>query len=110
MAGALAQNPELLLLDEPTSSLDIKYQLEILNILRRLNQQNGKTIVIAIHDLHLASKYCDRLILLNEGRIIQDGSPENVLRKDILEKVYGVHIKIIHDQEDGSIMVSPASA
>jgi iron complex transport system ATP-binding protein len=109
MAGALAQNPELLLLDEPTSSLDIKYQLEILNILRRLNQQNGKTIVVAIHDLYLASKYCDRLILLNEGRIIHDGPPVKVLRKDILEKVYGVQIKIFHDQEDGGIMVSPAN-
>ena len=110
MAGALAQNPELLLLDEPTSSLDIKYQLEILNILRRLNKQNGKTIVIAIHDLYLASKYCDRLILLNEGRIIQDGPPVKVLRQDILEKVYGVQIKIFHDQEDGGIVVSPGNS
>lgn len=110
VAGALAQNSELLLLDEPTSSLDIKYQLEILNILRRLNKQNGKTIIIAIHDLHLASKYCDRLILLNEGRIIQDGPPVNVLRKDILENVYGVQIKIFQDQEDGSIIVSPGNA
>ncbi len=110
MAGALAQNSELLLLDEPTASLDIKYQLEILNILRRLNQQNGKTIVIAIHDLYQASKYCDRLILINEGQIIQNGPPVDVLRKDILEEVYGVTIKIIYDQEDGGIMVSPSNS
>lgn len=107
MAGALAQEPELMLLDEPTSSLDLKYQMEILNILNRLNRESGLTLVIAIHDLHLASKFCNRLVLLEEGRVVRDGPPQDVLQKEILESVYGVQVKLFHDEEDGSILISP---
>jgi iron complex transport system ATP-binding protein len=107
LASALAQEPDLMLLDEPTSALDLKYQLEILNILKRLNSSRKTTIVLAMHDLHLASKFCDRLLLLNDGKLVRDGSPAEVLQKEILEEVYGVHIRLFHDESDGSILISP---
>lgn len=107
MASAMAQEPEVMLLDEPTTALDIKYQLEIINILERLNRNNGMTLILAMHDLHLASRFCRRLILIDQGKIVKDGTPEEVLQKEILETVYGVQLKVFHDPDDGSIMISP---
>ena len=107
MACAIAQEPEVMLLDEPTTALDIKYQLEIINILGRLNRNEGMTLILAMHDLHLASKYCRRLILIDKGTIVKDGTPEEVLQKEILESVYGVQLKVFHDPDNGSILISP---
>ncbi|MFQ5671552.1 MAG: heme ABC transporter ATP-binding protein [Nitrospinales bacterium] len=107
IAAALAQESEMMLLDEPTSSLDIKYQIEILNILQRLNSDEGLTLALALHDLHLASKYCSRLVLLDQGEIVKDGPPHLVLQKEILEKIYGIEIRIVNDPDDGSLMVFP---
>jgi len=106
IAGAIAQEPELMILDEPTSALDIKYQIQILSILKRLNESKKTTVILAMHDLHLASKFCTRLILLEEGKIFKDGKTEEVLQKEHIEKVYGVKVHLIHDQ-DGNIMISP---
>ena len=106
IAGAIAQEPELMILDEPTSALDIKYQIQILNILRELNQKKNMTVILAMHDLHLASKFCNRLILLEEGKVFQDGKPEEVLQKEHLEKVYGIKVHLIRDH-DGDIIISP---
>lgn len=110
IASAIAQEPEIMLLDEPTSALDIKYQLGILNILKKLNQDNGMTLITAMHDLHLASKFCARLILLKEGKIVIEGPPNEVLRKEILEEVYGVKVKLFHDPDDGSVLISPETS
>ena len=107
LASAIAQEPETMILDEPTSALDIKYQIEILNILKQLKKERKLTLILAMHDLHLASKFCQRLILLNEGKIICDGRPEEVLTKNILEKVYGIRVKIFTDEDDGSFIVFP---
>ena len=107
MASAITQEPEVMLLDEPTTALDIKYQLEIINILQRLNRDDGMTLVLAMHDLHMASKYCRRLILIDQGKIVKDGTPEEVLQKETLESVYGVQLKILRDPEDGSFLISP---
>jgi len=107
IASAISQQPEVMLLDEPTSALDIKYQVEILSILKKLNEQNHKTLVLALHDLHLASKYCQRLILLKQGRVYCEGPPAEVLKKEILEEVYEVRVKIFHDDKDGSLIVVP---
>jgi iron complex transport system ATP-binding protein len=106
IASALAQNPEMMLLDEPTAALDLKYQVQILKILKDLNTNHNMTLILAMHDLNLASKFCNRLILLDEGQIVRDGSPEQVLKKDILEQIYGVEIDL--DSKDGSIRVHPA--
>jgi iron complex transport system ATP-binding protein len=107
IASALAQEPEMMLLDEPTSALDLKHQMQILNILKQLNDTQGVTMVMALHDLHLASKFCKRIILLQKGQIVREGAPDEVLQKDILEQVYDVKVKIFRDQDDGSIMISP---
>ncbi len=107
IASALAQKPETLILDEPISFLDIKYQIEILEILRVLNQKHSVTVIIALHDLNLASKYCSRLLLLKEGQIVREGSPNSILEKSIIESVYETQIKTLTDEEDGSLIVLP---
>jgi iron complex transport system ATP-binding protein len=107
IASALAQNPEIMLLDEPTAALDLKYQVEILSILKRLNTDGKMTLVMAMHDLNLASKFCNRLILLNEGKIESDGTPEQVLNKEVLERVYDIEIDLVSSAKDRSIMVHP---
>lgn len=88
IARALVQQPELLLLDEPTSHLDITHQVQILNVLQQLNQEMGLSVLMVIHDLNLASEYCDRLILVNQGRIHIQGTPEEVLTFQHIEDVY----------------------
>lgn len=88
IARALTQQPELLLLDEPTSHLDITHQVHILNVLQQLNQEMGLSVLMVIHDLNLASEYCDRLILVNQGKIHTQGTPEEVLTFQHIEDVY----------------------
>lgn len=88
VSRALAQQPRLLLLDEPTAHLDIAHQVRILDLIRRLNKELGLTVIIVLHDLNLASEYCRRLVLINEGRIHKVGLPEEVIRYQIIEEVY----------------------
>lgn len=88
IAKALAQEPILLFLDEPTSHLDIGYQIQILDLLKGLNRKNNLTTVIVLHDLNLASEYCNKIILLSEGRIFKEGSPEEVLTYQNIEAAY----------------------
>jgi len=88
IAKALAQEPALLFLDEPTSHLDIGHQIQILDLLKKMNRQNNLTIAMVLHDLNLASEYCNRIILLNEGRIFKEGSPKEVLTYQNIETVY----------------------
>ena len=80
IAMCLAQEPQVLLLDEPTSHLDIGHQLSILNLIRSLNRQTRMTVVAVFHDLNLAAEYCDRLVLLDQGRVIAAGTPGMCLR------------------------------
>jgi iron complex transport system ATP-binding protein len=93
LAMALAQQPHLLLLDEPTSHLDIKYQIETLELVRRLNRETGVTVIAAMHDLNLAARYFPRLLLFQRG-IVADGSPAEVLEPRLLQRVYGVTVQV----------------
>ena len=102
IARALAQQAPILLLDEPTAFLDIKHQLEIYAMLRRLNQDRGVTIVVVSHDLNLASQYCQRLLLLHEGRGFCTGSPAEVLTAENLGIVYGCEVLIDQHPEAGT--------
>lgn len=88
IARALAQEPKLLLLDEPTAYLDISHQVKILDLIKRLNEEIGLTVIIVMHDLNLASEYCERLVLIHEGRIYKVGSPQEVLEYQVIEDVY----------------------
>jgi len=88
IARALTQEPELLLLDEPTAHLDIAQQVRILDLLHGLNKEMGLTVLMVIHDLNLASEYCEKLILIHEGRIFTQGTPEQVLNFKTIEHVY----------------------
>lgn len=88
IARALAQEPQLLLLDEPTAHLDIAHQIGIMELIKRLNKEFGLTVIMVLHDLNLASEYCDRLILLSEGRVYKTGAPHSVLTYQVIEDVY----------------------
>jgi len=88
IAKALAQEPELLFLDEPTSHLDVGHQIRVLDLLKKLNKEKSITIVIVLHDLNLASEYCQRIVLLDKGSIFAQGSPEEVLTYENIEAVY----------------------
>ncbi|MBO8128156.1 MAG: heme ABC transporter ATP-binding protein [Peptococcaceae bacterium] len=94
IAKALAQEPEVILLDEPTSHLDINQQLEILNLLQRLNRETKLTIISVFHDLNLAAQYCDTLILMQEGRIFALGTPEEVLTVQNIKAVYSTNVLV----------------
>ncbi len=88
IARGLAQEPKVLLLDEPTSHLDITHQVGILDLVRRLNRQEGLTVVIILHDLNLASEYCDTIVLFGDGRVQKCGPPAEVLDYRAIEEVY----------------------
>ena len=91
---ALAQEPMLLLLDEPTAHLDISHQVEILELLRKLNREKKVTVVAAIHDINLAALYFERLVLLNRGSIFADGSPDAVITKEIIHQVFSTTVEV----------------
>ncbi len=93
VAMALAQRPALLLLDEPTSHLDIKYQIELLELVQRLNRETGVTVIAAMHDLNLAARYFPRLVLFQRG-IVADATPAEVLEPHLLQRVYGVNVQV----------------
>jgi iron complex transport system ATP-binding protein len=92
IARALAQEPEVILLDEPTSNLDIHHQMDFLDLILTLNRERGLTIVMASHDMNIASEFCDRLILLQGGRIYKMGTPDEVITKENIEEVYGCEV------------------
>lgn len=95
LAMALAQQPKLLLLDEPTANLDINHRAEILELVRSLNLEQEVTVVAAMHDLNLAALYFDRLILLKEGAVFADGTPTEVLTEGIIQEVFSASVRII---------------
>ena len=102
IARALAQQPQFLLLDEPTSSLDIRHQLEILCILKSLAKTNHCSVIVAMHDLNLASRFSDRMLMLKKGSIFTVGTPDAVLTKENIESVYGIKTQVTN-----SILGSP---
>ncbi|MDA0990328.1 MAG: ABC transporter ATP-binding protein [Verrucomicrobia bacterium] len=107
IARALCQEPQLLLLDEPTSYLDLANQVAILALIRRLNQAMKMTVVMVLHDLNSASDVCDRLILMKAGRLVRAGSPAEVLDRDLLESTYLTGLVIDRNPVTGQPYVFP---
>ncbi|HZI93330.1 MAG TPA: ABC transporter ATP-binding protein [Patescibacteria group bacterium] len=108
IARALAQQPRLLLLDEPTAFLDIRHRLEIYGLLSRLNVEEGLTIVITSHDINLAARFCRRIVLIKAGRVRADGAPAEVFRAGILSDVYETPLQILADASTGTPFAVPA--
>ncbi|GAA1899543.1 ABC transporter ATP-binding protein [Asanoa iriomotensis] len=108
VAMALAQDTDLLLLDEPTTFLDINHQVELLRLLRTLNEEAGKTIVVVLHDLNLACRFCDHLIAMSGGQIVAEGPPSEVVTAALVEKVFGLSCLIVPDPVAGTPMIVPA--
>ena len=101
IAMALAQGTDLLLLDEPTTFLDVSHQLEVLDLLTDLNRTRGTTIVLVLHDLNLAARYADNLVVLADGKLHASGPPTEVLTEEIVRRVFGLECRIITDPLSG---------
>ena len=107
IAMALAQQTDVLLLDEPTTFLDVAHQIEVLDLLTDLNRERGTTIVMVLHDLNLAARYADRLVALTEGRLYAQGSPADVVTEEMVRDVFGMTARVVHDPVSGSPLVLP---
>ncbi len=110
LARALAQEPRVLLLDEPTAFLDIKHQVEVYDLVKTLSRQNGLTVVAILHDLNLAALYCDRLALLKSGRLFCLGTPEQVLTYTNIKAVYETEVYIGLNDITGKVHILPLDA
>ncbi|MDO5095611.1 MAG: ABC transporter ATP-binding protein [Peptostreptococcaceae bacterium] len=101
LARALVQNTQCLILDEPTNHLDIKHQLHFMQVAKDLDA----TVISAIHDLNIATMYCDYIFALKDGEILDYGVPEKVINEDIIQKLYGVRAKVVMDEEIGKLHI-----
>jgi ABC-type cobalamin/Fe3+-siderophores transport system ATPase subunit len=105
IARAMVQDPELLLLDEPTSALDLRHQLEVMELVRKITRENQTCVLMAIHDLNLASRFCDRLMIMKEGWIFALGDPADLLNQELIQEVYEVEARIT--TESGYLQIVP---
>ncbi|MFP8963780.1 ABC transporter ATP-binding protein [Streptomyces nanhaiensis] len=109
IAMALAQQTPLLLLDEPTTYLDLAHQIDILDLCARLHQEQGRTLVAVLHDLNHAARYATHLIAMREGRVVASGPPEQIVTAELVEEVFGLPCRVIDDPETGTPLVVPAA-
>lgn len=107
VAMALAQQTDVLLLDEPTTYLDVNHQVELLRLLRTLNAETGKTIVVVLHELNLATRFSDHMIAMADGRIVAEGEPGEVVTAELVRKVFGLECVVVPDPVAGSPLVVP---
>ncbi|MFF4299032.1 ABC transporter ATP-binding protein [Streptomyces vinaceus] len=109
IAMALAQDTELLLLDEPTTFLDIAHQVEVLDLIRQLNHERGRTVVAVLHDLNQAARYADHLVAMKAGRVVAQGPPSAVVTAELVREVFGLDAVVIPDPVTGSPLIVPSS-
>jgi iron complex transport system ATP-binding protein len=104
---ALAQGTDVVLLDEPTTYLDLAHQVDVLDLVERLNREMGRTVVMVLHDLNLAARYAGRLVAMRAGRIVASGTPDEVLTEDLLCDVFGLDARVVPDPVTGTPLVVP---
>lgn len=109
VARAIAQKPDILLLDEPISHLDIQHQIELLDTVAYINKKSGTTVIVVLHDLNLAAQYSDEIFLLSDGKVLSYGSPMEVINEDIIKEVYKTKVCIIPHPVSGKPHVIPIS-
>ncbi|TVL90689.1 ABC transporter [Streptomyces sp. SAJ15] len=109
IAMAIAQQTPLLLLDEPTTYLDIQHQIDVLGLCAQLHEEQGRTLVAVLHDLNHAARYATHLIAMRGGRVIAEGDPAEVVTAELVEEVFGLRCQIIDDPETGTPLVIPAA-
>jgi iron complex transport system ATP-binding protein len=107
IAQVLAQDASILLLDEPTSNLDINYQIEIMQLIRQVKRQRGLTVVSVFHDMNLAAQFADRIVFMKEGRVVSDGPPDTVLTPETIHWVYDARVLVERDPCSGKPLVVP---
>jgi iron complex transport system ATP-binding protein len=110
IAMVLAQETPLILLDEPTTFLDIAHQIELLELFAELNAEQGRTIVAVLHDLNHACRFADQIIAMRDGSIVAQGNPSDVITADLVEDVYGLRCQVIDDPETGTPLVIPRAS
>ncbi len=104
---ALAQGTDLLLLDEPTTYLDLSHQIDVLELVARLHSERGRTVVVVLHDLNLAARYAERLVAMKDGELVASGTPAEVLTEQLLADVFDLEARILPDPVAGTPMVVP---
>jgi iron complex transport system ATP-binding protein len=110
IAMTLAQDTDLMLLDEPTTYLDLAHQVEVLDLVRRLNRERRRTVVMVLHDLNLAARYSDSVVVMKRGRVVARGAPADVLTPGLLADVFGLAADVLDDPRTGLPVVVPRSA
>jgi len=108
LARALAQEAPLMLLDEPTAFLDIRHRLDLYRLVDRLRAERSLTVVLVSHDIHLAARFCPRLVMLHQGKVAADGPPAEVITQENLRRVYNADVRILTDPVSGAPLVVPA--
>ncbi len=103
LAMLIAQNADCLLLDEPISALDIRHQLEVLSLVRRLTKERKMTVITVLHDINMAARFCDRIIAMHSGRLIANGAPHEIMTPASLADIYNVDMQIIRSADSGRL-------
>jgi iron complex transport system ATP-binding protein len=107
IAMALAQQTDILFLDEPTTFLDMAHQLEVLKLLRKLNKEEGRTIIMVVHDLNHATHYAHHMVAIVQGKVVSEGTPEEVVTQPVLREVFGIEADIVKDPRTGVPLCIP---
>lgn len=106
LAQALAQQPEVLCLDEPTTFLDLKYQKDLLDTVKRLTRERGLTVISIFHDLNAAGQYCDQLLMMKDGRVFPKQTPDQALKKETIEDIYGITVRAVAQQSSPKPLIA----
>lgn len=110
IAQALVRDPSILLMDEPTNNLDLQRQLEVLELIRAITLERGITTLIALHDLNMAARYADYIIVVNDGRVYASGTANSILTPEMLRDIYGIHASVSLDSDGYPVVIPLASA